>query len=385
MRILYCIPWLYNSGGMERVLTTKVNYLADVLGYEITIVTTEQEDKPVYFELSPKVKLVHFKLAKDDQKFAAGFLKRKFYQFSITKRYRSLLEDYLQTNKQDVVVSMVIGDEFWFLPDLKDSSRKIAEIHFGTAHYNGIYAYDHLQGVQRWWRKRQHKRFFKQAARYEHFVVLTQKDVDNWGLKLTNITQIYNPITVTFSGVPDYSVKKALAMGRLVQPKGFSTLIDIWHKIKPEFAEWQLSIYGAGNQENELKAKIKELDLDGYVDIHAPVNNVAQVFSEHSLFLMTSIAEGQSLVLLETQSFGLPAIAFDCPNGPSEIITNEENGYLIPLGDKPKFETALRQLLKNETQRVAMGQEGKKRAVNFYLEPVMQHWVDLFERKIRKD
>lgn len=385
MRILYCIPWLYNPGGMEKVLTTKVNYLADVLDYEITVVTTDQESKPVYFDLSPKVKLVHLQLDRSEQKLQAGFIKRKLYQAALRRRYRSLLNDYLQVHKQDFVISMVMGDEFWFLPDLKDGSQKIAELHFSTTYYNEIYQYKQLSGIKRWWRKRQQKQFFRRASDYKNFVVLTKKDLEIWQNNLDNLIQIYNPIDKVFSLRPNYKLNKAIAMGRLAPEKDFSTLIDIWHKIRPEFPEWQLSIYGAGQQEQELKSKIKELDLEGYVGIHTPVNNVAQLFNEHSLFLMTSISEGQGLALLEAQASGLPAIAFDCPNGPREIITNEENGYLIPLGDKSKYETALRQLLKNETQRVAMGQEAKKRAANFSLEPVMQQWVHIFERKIRND
>ena len=65
MNLLYCIPHLYNSGGMERVLTQKVNWLAAHTDYTITIVTTEPTPTGTpkcYFPLSEKVQVVELNI-----------------------------------------------------------------------------------------------------------------------------------------------------------------------------------------------------------------------------------------------------------------------------------------------------------------------------------
>ena len=59
MKIAYCIPGLYNSGGMERVLTLKANYFADVLGYDVIVVLTEGKGKDYYYKLSSRIKVIN--------------------------------------------------------------------------------------------------------------------------------------------------------------------------------------------------------------------------------------------------------------------------------------------------------------------------------------
>ena len=54
-KIVYCTPSLYMAGGVERVLTLKANYFADVYGYDITIITTDGEDKQPFFSLTEKL------------------------------------------------------------------------------------------------------------------------------------------------------------------------------------------------------------------------------------------------------------------------------------------------------------------------------------------
>jgi hypothetical protein len=55
MKIIYCINGTYNSGGMERVLANKANYLAEH-GYDVSIITTDQKNREPFFKLSPQIK-----------------------------------------------------------------------------------------------------------------------------------------------------------------------------------------------------------------------------------------------------------------------------------------------------------------------------------------
>ena len=59
LKIVYCTPALYMAGGVERVLTLKANYFAERFGYDITIILTEGKDKPLFYPLSDKVKVIN--------------------------------------------------------------------------------------------------------------------------------------------------------------------------------------------------------------------------------------------------------------------------------------------------------------------------------------
>ena len=57
MKIVYCIPQLYRPGGIERIVTLKTNYLTEVYGYDVTIVTADQKEMNPFYELNKKVKM----------------------------------------------------------------------------------------------------------------------------------------------------------------------------------------------------------------------------------------------------------------------------------------------------------------------------------------
>lgn len=57
MELLYCTPQLYGSGGVERVLSTKLNYLVDH-GYEVSVITTDHGTSECFFPLNPRVQII---------------------------------------------------------------------------------------------------------------------------------------------------------------------------------------------------------------------------------------------------------------------------------------------------------------------------------------
>lgn len=68
MKVVYCINGIYNSGGMERVLMNKANYLVDVLGYEVLIVTTEQKGRAIFFRFSQHIRFIDLNINYDNDK-----------------------------------------------------------------------------------------------------------------------------------------------------------------------------------------------------------------------------------------------------------------------------------------------------------------------------
>ena len=183
MKIAYTISGLYNSGGMENILLQKANYLSDVLGADITIITTDQDNRETFFQVSPSINLVDL----DINYFK--FRKSKFwhiYKILLKRKHKRVLENYLIENEFDICVSLMDFD-FAFLPLIKDRSIKIAEFHFSR--YAKVYATKNkIKKICQYLRTFFWKRIIK---KYDRFVVLTQQDKEQWG-NMSNIVVIPN-------------------------------------------------------------------------------------------------------------------------------------------------------------------------------------------------
>ena len=96
-----------------------------------------------------------------------------------------------------------------------------------------------------------------------------------------------------------------------------------------------------------------------------------------SMLLMTSIYEPFGLVLPEAMSCGLPVVAFDCPYGPAEIITDGVDGFLIKNRDVENFSNRVCQLIENKNLRIQMGQAAIKSSQRYKADKIMPQWKDL--------
>lgn len=94
MKIAYCIPGLYNSGGMERVLTLKANYFADVLGYDVIVVLTEGKGKDYYYKLSSRIKVINLDI-NFDSTYGLPIYIRAFKQIAKERLFKKKLKDTL--------------------------------------------------------------------------------------------------------------------------------------------------------------------------------------------------------------------------------------------------------------------------------------------------
>lgn len=375
MKIAYCIVGTFNSGGMERVLANKANYLARQ-EHELTIITTDQKGRKPYFELDSRIEQIDLGINYTTdidkrvlQKLIAYFFKQK--------KHKQRLSACLQLLKADIVISMFDHDAS-FLYKIKDGSRKVLEIHFSR--YKRLqYERKGILGLIDQFRSTQDLSI---ARQYDRFVVLTEEDKLYWG-GLKNIKVIPNANSFDPFETADLSIRRVIAVGRYDYQKRFDDLIKAWQMVHQQHADWVLSIYGNGPLKPELKKLVIDLGLEKVVQLQLPVKNIEKEYRHSSILAMTSRYEGLPMALLEGQVCGLPLVSYACKCGPKDIIEDGKNGFLIEEGDIKSLADKLILLIEQPHLRIQMGLESELRSENFTGDRIMKKWLDLFSSLIK--
>lgn len=371
MKIVYSLAGLFNSGGMERIITAKANSFAK-MGHNIIIVTTEQKNRSPFFPLHQSIKTIDFNINYSDDKDKNIFFKAISF---LRKRHkhRRLLTEYLVSLSPDITIS-TFGTEASFLYKIQDKSKKVLEIHF-SKYFRYQYDRKGLWRVVDIYRSKQDVRLI---PHYDKFVVLTNEDKKYWG-NFSNIEVIPNFITSVPNIKSKLENKVCLAVGRLSYQKGFDRLIAVWKIVHSKFPEWQLQIYGSGELYDTLQNMIVEDRLTECVHINPPTSQIGLVYQESSVFLLTSHYEGLPMVLLEAFSYGLPVVSFACKCGPKDLIKDGINGFLVAEGDIESFTDKVSKILYDESLRKQMGSSAFQSALEYTESKIMPKWIQLFE------
>ena len=372
MKIVYCISGMFKSGGIERVITNKVNYLV-AHGYDACIITTDQAGRPDFFPIDERVERIDLGL-NYDQYDELPTWKRYWKTWRLRSLHKARLEEALKQLRADVTVS-VWRHEVSFLPDLKDGSRKVLELH--SAKDTAVLMYPVASKLRRLFG---HLRVVLQervATRYDRFVILTHEEQPLWK-GFTNLSVIPNALPFRPKQFADVSDKRLIAVGRMEYQKNFPDLLRIWSRVAPTFPDWELHIYGDGWMLDGLRRQAEELGVASQVTFEGAVSDMETAYASSSIYLMTSHFEGLPMVLLEAQSVGLPAVSYACSSGPRDIITDGEDGFLVPLYDEATFAERLSTLMRDEALRTRMGKAAEVASHRYDLEVIMPQWLELF-------
>lgn len=381
IRIAYCIPSLDHSGGMERVLTIKANYLADRLGYDISIIITDDKDTKPYFPLSEKIRVIQLDVNIDNL-WQHPIWKRLYLYKKKMRLYKKRLKKCLNNLKPDITISL-LRREINFLCDIQDGSVKVGEIHFGRYKYREA-NFGFLPGlVNQWITNRWMAQLDKKVQQLDKFVVLTHEDAAYWK-GLSNLTVIPNPITIEQGIYSDCTSRQVIAVGRYTYQKGFDLLIPAWKIVNENHPDWTLNIYGGGDKE-DLQQMIDNLGLSSTLKLNDPVSQIREKYQQSSIFVLSSRFEGLPLVLMEAMSCGLPSVSFTCPCGPKDIIHDGEDGILCENGNIESLAAGICQLIEDEQLRKEMGKKAAQNIQKFAINRIMQQWDYLFQDLVRKN
>ena len=375
LKLVYITPALYMAGGVERVLTLKANYFAEHFGYDITIILTEGKDKPLFYPLSNKIKVINLNIGFEEL-WTCSFIKKIFVYLKKQRQFKKTLTKELMCIRPNITISL-LRREINFINDIKDGSRKIGELHVNRANYRNFEAND-SNFIKTLFAKFWMHSLVAKLKKLNRFVVLTEEDKDAWP-ELKNISFIPDPLSFLPTKYSELMERRVIAVGRYVYQKGFDLLLQAWSKIEKLYPDWQLVIFGDGDR-TPYEKQMKTFGVDAKrCHLNGPTPNIQQEYVNSSIFVFSSRFEGFGMVLVEAMACGLPVVSFDCPCGPKDIVRDGEDGLLVENGNIDLLASSLSRLMNDETLRQSMSKAGLKNVQRFNIEQIAEQWRLLFE------
>jgi glycosyltransferase involved in cell wall biosynthesis len=199
------------------------------------------------------------------------------------------------------------------------------------------------------------------------------------------VAVIPNPVVLPISGSgPDLDPARivrnrrfALAVGRLVEQKGFRRLIGAFAKVAAAAPDWDLVILGGGPERAALEAHLLQLGLLERVHLPGRVGNVGRWYASAGMYVLSSYYEGFPNALLEAMAYGVPSISIDCPTGPADIIRHGVDGLLV--NDMDGLADGMGRLMRDERERAEMSSRAREVADRFSLDRVGALWARMLD------
>lgn len=353
------------SGGAERIAALLCNRWAEQ-GHEITLMPTFSARGECQYPLAERVKLDYLADRVGTTVRSPGTLLRRFFT----------LRKFIQEYEPDVVIS--------FLTQVNIAAL-LASIGLAVSVVVSERIYPPLMPMAWYWRGLRRLTYSKANQ-----VVVQTEQGRSWlnrccpsakGRVIPN--PVVYPLPASEPRISPHSMLeegrlRLVAAGRLEPQKGFDTLIRAFALLMDEFTNWDLVILGEGNEQLQLEALVRELGLAERVFLPGRAGNIGEWFESADIYVMSSRFEGFPNTLIEAMAHGLPAVSFDCPTGPRDIIRHGVDGFLVPsdAGERGLVQ-AMSQLMADEhLRRVIRGQAIKVRE-RFSMQSVGALWDEV--------
>ncbi len=333
VRALLLCQSLAVPGGVERVACDLANHLAGQ-GLDVAVGSVDTPPGSVAYALDPAVRV----LAAAAPVAAAGRAPRG------PARALALLRNQWRTGR---TLSRLVRAERPDVVVLNGLTTACSVLLFcpGCAARAICCDHNHFEARSRPWRLLRAWIYPRVAA----LVSLTEADAARFRALNPRTEVIPNASSLRADALPaprvaDDGSLRVLAIGRCVAQKGFDLLLGAWPAVVRQVPAARLRIVGDGPLRASLKAQALALGIADQVEWAAPTRAIEAHYRQADVFVLPSRYEGLPLVLLEAQALGVPAIAFDCPTGPAEILA-DGSGLLVPAGDVAALAAALARLL----------------------------------------
>lgn len=368
MRILYITDALAVWGGIERVLSDKINYLVSKYNYKVFVITADQGCHPIPFPLHKSIKVIDLDI-RFHQQYQYHGLKRLKEHLRLERLFKDRLRLAIESTKPDVISCIRDG----YVAQTLEVHGAIPVIFESHAMYRDVLI-EKSTLLHRYATLYSRKRFSKLSG----LVSLTQGDAEDWRCVCKNVRVIPNVVHLNNSGkFSTHEEKRVIFAGRFDYQKDIATLLQIWTKVQKKYPDWQLEVYGNGKLKSGIERMTYALGL--HVKISPAIPNIFERYIDSSIFVMSSLYEPFGLVLVEAMSCGLPVVAFNCPYGPADIITDGVDGFLVEDRNIQLYADRVCFLIENKEMRKAMGLNAVASSRRFEAEKIMPLWKQLFE------
>lgn len=354
-KVLFYFNSLQPSGGIERVIVTLTEKLA--LNYHITILV---KDEPIsFYALDKRIEIcslgntLNFNMNSQFSRVITA-VKSVYSNTKTLKRYlsKNTFDYYYLAHPLNVL-------EFHLARGISKKDTILSE-HGAPDAYNAVY------------------KLFKRWLYPKAKVYVVPTTSDTFYYKGIGLFAEYLP---HFKSVLPYEIAPlnqniALSIGRFTAVKQQFILLHIWNSLVNEknIKNWKLFLVGDGELKDQFEEYIKSNNLQGYVFLLPPRQDVSFYYKQASLFLLCSKSEGFGMVLLEAISFALPCISFDCPSGPRDIIKHNQNGYLIPSNNVIELEQSIIKFLLNPELKNEMSKRSFELSNKWDDEKLLAKW-----------
>ena len=346
------------SGGTERVSTVIANQLVKNKKFNICFLSLWENNDKLFYTLNDKIKRYTL-----------------FEKVTSGKRiltYVHRLRKFVKSNNIDVLIDIDGILDLYSIPALRGVKCKLISWEQFSFYVNPYVGY---RKITRKWA----------AKKADAIVVLTEEDRKNHEREVNVkgiLRRIYNPIEIGNGEDICYNMKSKIIIsaGTLNYNKGFDMLIDVAKIVLKKHNDWRWVVCGEGEERKRLEEKIEKNNLTENLILKGNVSNIEEYYRKSAIFVLTSRTEGFGLVLTEAKKEGLPCVSFRCPAGPSEIILDDINGYLLDCFDIEQMAEKINQLIENQDIRKKFSDNSMVGTEKFNIDKISEQWMELIEQ-----
>ncbi|WLH47917.1 glycosyltransferase family 4 protein [Pseudomonas beijingensis] len=341
-------------GGTDRVAVELSKILSDEGKRDIIFLTMKAREND-YFKLDHSVSRMDLGFCADDKK-------QRGVSYLGWRAFKSFLKMifFILKEKPDYIVSNWTSINcFALLSALPFNVRVVCVEHM------------HFEQPSKFWSLL--RRLIYRAA--YRVVCLTDRDLYEYKKIGAKAIKIFNPLTVDVLERSKRQGRKFIAVGRLEEQKGFDILIRAFRNVVAAYSDACLEIYGDGTQRDMLSQLIQDFNLEESVTLMGATKDISRAYASADFFVLSSRFEGFGLVIVEAQAHGIPVVSFDCPRGPSEIISDGVNGLLVENGSCKQLSEKMIYLIENPEMCSKMVIAGIISNKRFEHETIRREWL----------
>lgn len=356
-KICFIIPYI-SGGGAERVVSVLASTLADS-GLQVSIIKYYSTDNE--YIVSNKVKIISLTQGGANEYNKYGYIKK-------IKTLRSIIKK----EQPEFIIP--------FLPHVAVHSF-FATIGIPVKDIQTVRAAPNLSPSNIVLRLIRNYLVYRSYATFVQ--TIDQKHYFNrhyWG----KIKVIPNPISEEMFEIENHSFSETVhvvSAGRLAVQKNFPMVIKAVNILYHEGYNVILSIFGEGEQRNSLQEMIDLLNANDCCRLCGYSDNMANVYKNCDIFVLSSNYEGLPNTLMEAMAAGVACISTDCKTGPRDLLNNK-NGLLVPVNDVNALVKALKYMLDNPEKAKKMGMLAQESARQKYSPNIIN---DLFIKEMLGD